>query len=87
MTFQEAKEKLDFLANGRFHSMSYELVTHSNGSLDAECGIYIEGTPFCSGETWDEAFISLMQQFPAYEPLTNDRALAMAPVEDYKLAE
>jgi hypothetical protein len=62
MTFQEAKEKLKGIANGRYHSLSYELTEYAGGGQQPECLVYIDQYKHHKGLTWEEAFLSLDRQ-------------------------
>ena len=59
MKFKEAKDELKSLANGRYHSLSYELTEFTRGRLEAECSLYIDSRISVRGSTWQEAFIKM----------------------------
>lgn len=59
MTFMEAKEKLKEIAAGKYHSLKFELTEFHTGGLNTECSIYINGTDWFSGRTWEDAFARL----------------------------
>ena len=54
-----AKKKLEKLANGKYHSISYELTTFRTGEERPECTLYIDGGKHHQGRTWESAFDSL----------------------------
>lgn len=57
MTFREASEKLDGLADGKYHSIQYEKATSSDKRIEETCSLYIGGNiNWHTGETWEEAF-------------------------------
>jgi len=59
MTFKEAKDRLKSLANGRYHSLSYELTELRSGGLRAKCWVYIDPRISAEGSTWQEALIKM----------------------------
>ena len=59
MTFKKAKKKLRKIADGRYHTIKYELVEHCDGREVAECSLYIDGGVYHKAKTWDLAFSSL----------------------------
>lgn len=60
MTFKQAKKKLKKIANGKYHSITYELTEHHTGDMAAKCTLYIDGYGvFHNGKTWELAFSSL----------------------------
>jgi uncharacterized protein (UPF0261 family) len=66
MTFKQANEKLGKIADGRYHSLKFELTTCTGGSrLMTKCSVYVgssdpnDGGWMASGETWAEAFDEL----------------------------
>jgi hypothetical protein len=56
MTFQEAQEKLDAIAAGRYHCIKYEVTTYDSGRRRAECTLYLEDYAHATGATWSHAF-------------------------------
>ncbi|MBA7559110.1 hypothetical protein ES708_00723 [subsurface metagenome] len=56
MRFGQAKKKLAEIANGKYRSLRYEKVTHSDGEEVTECSIYIDGETYHSGNTWERTF-------------------------------
>jgi len=57
MTFQEAEEKLKAIAAGRFFSLGYNKMTHSDGTTKTECTLYIDGEHIQDiASTWDDVF-------------------------------
>ena len=65
MTFAEAAQRLAEIAGPRYHSIKFELTTHSPGafgngrSSEAQCTLYMEGQNHVYGPTWEEAFAKL----------------------------
>lgn len=60
MNFKEAKDKLKKLADGSFHSISYEIIEYSNGDIDSKCELYTDSVnKIFSGRTWEIAFNKL----------------------------
>ena len=63
MKFSEAKEKLKKIANGRYHSISYELAESHFGDQRSECRIYIHDgvnlSVSAKGKTFEECFNKL----------------------------
>jgi len=58
MKERDAKRELSKLANGKFHSLSHETVTHSKesgGRTENSYTMYIEKGKMHSGLTWEEA--------------------------------
>ncbi len=55
MKFQKARKELKILAEGKYHSIKYELITSDTGKVRQECLVYIEGLPWLKGTTWHEA--------------------------------
>ena len=58
MTFAEAKLKLGEIANGKYHSMSYDEMIFASGRIELMCHIYIDGECYYRGATWEQAFLS-----------------------------
>ena len=55
MDFMTAKAELKKLANGKYHTVQYELVEFASGRLEAECELYVDSRILSSGPTWEEA--------------------------------
>ena len=76
MTFQEAKGKLEELAEGRYHTLRYELTEHSDGKQKQVCGVYVDkDSLFYEGETWEEAFKSRDEGKKALEQMPQECVL------------
>ena len=70
MTFTQARKKLAKIANGKAHSVRFDVLVY--GGIKDErtrCNLWIEGMQYYDGPTWDEAFRNL------------DRAMNGEPVE------
>jgi hypothetical protein len=65
MTFKQAAAKLKKIANGKYHSLRFELTTYKEstqavcGIGQTKCDVYIEDLAWYSGATWAEAFEAL----------------------------
>lgn len=59
MTFKQAKKKLAKIANGEYHSLSYEADYHSGVAPAIKCRVYIHNQGFYGGTTWNDAFARL----------------------------
>ena len=76
MTFGEAKSMLSKIANGEYHSISYELTEPIPGQYLVECRVYINPRRVGKGKTFEAAFAVLEQ-----EPQSLPEALIQAPEE------
>ena len=56
MTFQEARDKLKEIAEGKYHAISYEVVVPEVSSQQSVCTIYIDGEKHYYAGTWEDAF-------------------------------
>ena len=70
MKFDEAKAKLAEIADGKYHSLSYELNEYSSGELKVVCQVYIADLDYCKASTWQEALDKLTE--PAVKPIYKD---------------
>ena len=62
MNFTEAKLKLNEIAGGSYHSMTYNLVDFGDdGVLVQECSVYIDGYGIQTAQTWQTA-LALMEE-------------------------
>jgi len=77
MNFITAKNKLKKLANGKYHSITYELNEYSNGKLETKCYLYIDPGISLKAPTWTEAFAKLEKYLPIID-------LTEAPTEEEK---
>lgn len=72
MNFKQAAEKLEKIADGRYHSLSYDLTTLSEkfgkGRKEQNCKIYIDRLSWHCGTTWDDAFERLDKTMNPVEP-------------------
>ena len=59
MTFKDAKKELKKLADGKYHSMNYELTEYRNGDQRTQCLVYGDGYSWFSAPTWEEALAKL----------------------------
>jgi hypothetical protein len=62
MNFIKAKEKLAKLANGKYHTIQYDLTEFNGGVLTQTCSVYIDGYKFHKAPNWYEALLSLQRQ-------------------------
>ena len=76
MTFGEAKSRLSKIADGEYHSISYELTEPVPGQYIVECRVYINPSRVGTGKTFEAAFAVLEQ-----EPQDVAEALIQAPEE------
>ena len=76
MTFQEAKDKLKTIANGRYHSIAFDLTEYESGELAAECSLYVNDSTHYRGPTWEAAFIAMERGF---DGISESEAMEMAP--------
>jgi len=79
MQFTDAKNKLKELANGKYHSITYELTEYSNGKLETKCHLYIDPHISFLASTWREAFTKL-EEYLHPKPSIID--LTEAPIEE-----
>lgn len=59
MNFKEAKGKVKSMAGGQYHLIEYELVERRDGTLVQKCSVYVEGSEYFVGESWDIAIDKL----------------------------
>lgn len=77
MTFQEAKEKANELANGKYHAVRYELTENSCGELKSECSVYIDGEGFFYGSTFENMFdVRSAKICPVLQPMPEELEIA-----------
>ena len=69
MNFKEAKDKLKEIADGRYHSVFYEITERTNGTLQQQVGLYIDEVDWYSAETWEEAFELLSGRQKEIKPI------------------
>jgi len=92
MKFEEAREKLKGMANGKPYLVGYEELFMGNGRLICTtCRVYIEGTENFAGQTFSEAFAQLRYhlnphtrpvEFPELESdLKTETALDAVPLD------
>ena len=62
MTFKQAYKKLKKIAEGRYFSIRYELTTHTNGSMEQVCVVYVDPSLRGDGPTWADAFEALKDE-------------------------
>lgn len=56
MTFEEAKAALKEMAQGRYHSISFELTEYQDGRAKPMCSVYIENLGWTSDHaTFEDA--------------------------------
>jgi len=75
MTFKAAAKKLKKMAVGKYHSLSYELVTFGDGISDkseATCSVYISGMNHHKGATWEQALLLIQQAIDSSAPDTTE---------------
>ena len=66
MTFKQAKNELEKIADGKYHTLRYEITETQFGNLIQCCEVYIEGLTWYNGETWGIALDKLKR---AIKPL------------------
>jgi len=60
MKFMEAEEKLAKIANGEYHGVYYELITHPDGERETRVALYIHPSIHSRyHKTYEEAFKEL----------------------------
>ena len=79
MTFKEAKAKLKEIADGKYHSIQYELTEHEDGNLASECEIYIDKEGWYKDSTWEEAFFTREKALRIFKPVTQEIIEAQMP--------
>jgi len=63
MTFQEARERLKKLANGRYYTITFSLSEHSSGKVNTEVWLYVDkGKSSNYVKNFDIAFAELEQE-------------------------
>lgn len=62
MNFKEAKKQLKELANGKYHSIRYEITETQHGELIQMCEVYIADCELHRGASWSKAFESLAEE-------------------------
>ena len=70
MTFEAAFKKMGKIAKGEYFHVGYERTTHSDGSLEQDCSLYISERNICHGRTWKEAFRCLEKEVSPPQPKT-----------------
>jgi hypothetical protein len=74
MTFHEAEKELKKLARGNYHTITYRLVTHIDGTQEAECSIYIEKEEIISKPTWKQALAKMKENICPIRFIDNHEA-------------
>lgn len=82
MKFMEAKKKLEKMAKGEYHSLTYEITEYSNNVTPptVKCTTYINGQTHLSASTWKES-LKLME-VAINPPKKKPMDLKEAPEED-----
>lgn len=62
MTFEEAKNELKKVANGKYHSIDYQLTEFESGKIESKCTVYINPRISASDLTWNEALAKLVKK-------------------------
>ena len=52
---RNAKGQLKKLADGEYHSLTYELSEYSSGRRESTCKVYIDRYDYATAPTWDDA--------------------------------
>jgi len=65
MTFKEAKDELKSLANGRYHSLSYELTEYRSGVLQVKCWAYVDPSISTETSNWKDTLLKMEIQLKA----------------------
>ena len=60
MTFKQANAELAKLADGKYNTLSFTLTTHSDGTQETKCMVYVNGLDWYAGKTWRDA-LSLLR--------------------------
>jgi hypothetical protein len=74
MQFQEAKDRLKKLADGKYHSIQYELTEYVSGKQKTSCWMYIqqeEGDVNVTGTRFQECLDVLSGKLKAIEDIPN----------------
>ena len=63
MKFQEAKDRLKKLANGKYHTISFSMSEHTNGKIETEVWLYVD-KGICSNyvRNFDIAFAEIEEE-------------------------
>lgn len=77
MLFKVAKDRLKEIARDRYHSISYELIEHHDGSKENVCSGYIDGHGWRKGCTFAEVILRFEQDVNGKAPDSEEM-----PVED-----
>lgn len=72
MNMREAKEELMHRANGKYHSISYELTDRGNGDASQKCRVYIDGIGGFEANHWEEALTSLENAMSGKPTISED---------------
>jgi len=59
MNMAEAKKKLMELANGGYHSLTYEVGDHGGGRVSQKCKVYLPDHGNFEAPHWEDAFTQL----------------------------
>lgn len=85
MNFIEAKTKLAKIANGRYHSVRYEISEHADKSIVQECGLYINGIGWTASTSWAGAFELLEAPEVSIEPIEELAKEVLAIADDRQI--
>ena len=59
MTFEQARDKLKRLANGRYYCIQYGLVEFASGGVEAKCHLYIDPRISINAPNWTNALAQI----------------------------
>jgi len=68
-----AKGQLKKLANGQYHSISYEVTEYSSHRIEKRCAVYIPQYDYSVGPTWNDALQALKKQIKRMEGKDNGK--------------
>ena len=83
MIFSEAKAALEKRAEGKFHSIGYDLTETQQGKLIAKCSVYLDGYNWHNAPTWNGALSALDKEIQEKKLIAAD--LTEAPTECIEL--
>ena len=69
MKFQEAKDRLNELAEGRYHSIQYELTDYATGKTESSVRLYVDPGISVTRSTFAEA-LEILQNILNGSPAT-----------------
>lgn len=76
MTISEAKSVLMRLAEGKYHSMKYEISDHGRGNFIQHCQVYLPDHGWFEGAHWDAALQQLADKVNGRAALSEELPLS-----------